>query len=357
MRIMVGMSGGVDSSVVAALLKQNGHEVIGVSMAIWDGPEDFVPLRHACYGPDEAEDINTARAICKQLHIPFSVVQCAEQYRLTIIKHFKEEYLAGRTPNPCIRCNQLFKFGILLDEIQHQGFSFDKFATGHYVRVEYNQAMQRYILRKGVDLPKDQSYFLFRLSQAQLNRVVFPLGDKTKAEVRTLAREFGLPVSEKPESQDFYGGDYQTLLGVEPKTGAIVDQQGKVLGEHQGYWNYTRGQRRGLGIAYAEPLYVIDVKPKTNQVVVGTRSQTFGTQFLVEDLNWISIPGCSQPMEVDIKIRSAQSPLPAIIRPIHKKEIVVESIQPLSAITPGQAAVFYDDDLLLGGGTISDHSP
>jgi len=349
--VLVGLSGGVDSSVAAYLLMQQGYNVIGVTMAIWDGKYTSTG-KHACYGPDEEEEIREAREVAEALNIPYHVFDCAVEYKELILSYFKAEYLAGRTPNPCVKCNQLIKFGMLPLLAEKGGLLYDYFATGHYARVEKNDADNRFLLKKGVDPRKDQTYFIYRLSQEQLSRILFPLGEYTKPEVRELAREANLPVVEKAESQDFYGGDYKELLEMPDKEGDIVLANGKILGQHQGFWNYTIGQRKGLGVAYTEPLYVVKLDPEQNRVIVGIREETYESMFEVADLNWISIERLTAPMEVTCKIRSAQREREATIVPGEKGDVKVTFFYATDAITPGQSAVFYDGDIVVGGGII-----
>ncbi|GAK49830.1 tRNA-specific 2-thiouridylase mnmA [Candidatus Moduliflexus flocculans] len=271
MKIAVGMSGGVDSSVAAWLLKEAGHDVFGVSMALWDRSSVLTaaPQRHACYGPDEAQELDTARHVCEQLDMPFYVFDCAKQYQEIMLAYFQEEYQAGRTPNPCVRCNQLVKFGLLPLMIELANMPFDAFATGHYARVTQDAATGRFLLRKGKDGKKDQSYFLYRLSQQQLARSRFPLAQYRKEDVRAIARRAGLgAVADIAESQDFYSGDYRDLLCLPECPGNIVDTNGHVIGMHQGVWHYTIGQRKGLGIAAAEPLYAIGLDVNANTVII-----------------------------------------------------------------------------------------
>ncbi len=256
MKIAVGMSGGVDSSVAAALLKEDGHEVIGICMKLWN--KDCVPLtattNHACYGPDEAVDIEDAQRVADLLGIPFHVIDLAREYNSTILDYFRKEYLSGKTPNPCVRCNQHIKFKALIEKANRAGIKFDCFATGHYARVEYSREKKRYLLKKARDSKKDQSYWLAFLSQDQLGMAVFPLGNMTKKEVRSKALTLDMEIRDKPDSQDFFSGDYKDLLGVPPKPGPIKDRHGAVLGKHEGIWSYTIGQRKGIGIAAKRPL-------------------------------------------------------------------------------------------------------
>lgn len=352
-RVLVGLSGGVDSSVAAWLLKEQGHQVTGVTMALWDG--GYQPSgKHACYGSDEEEEIREAREVAQKIGIPYHVFNCATEYKQAVLSYFRMEYLAGRTPNPCVQCNQLIKFGLLPQMALKSGIKFDFFATGHYARVDYNESTQRFILKKGVDPNKDQTYFIYRLSQEQLGSVMFPVGGFFKHEIRALSRKAGITAPDLEESQDFYGGDYKDLLNAEDHPGEIVDSGGTVLGHHRGIWNYTIGQRKGLGIAYPEPLYVLRLDTASNRVIVGTRKETYQTTFLVENLNWIAINGLDREMECKARIRSAQKEHEARIEPMGDGLVRVTFFHPNDSIAPGQSAVFYHDDLVLGGGIIKE---
>lgn len=350
-RIIVGLSGGVDSSVAAWLLKEEGHEVIGVTMAIWDG-KYHATGKHACYGSDEEDEIREARELAMKLDIPYHVFDCASEYKQAVLDYFRAEYLAGRTPNPCVQCNQLIKFGLLPLMARKSGIEFDYFATGHYARKGLEDQSGRYLLKKAADPRKDQTYFIYRLSQQQLAGVLFPVGDYNKKEIKEIALRAGITTPDKEESQDFYGGDYKELLHVEEQPGKIVDSQGHVLGTHKGIWNYTIGQRKGLGIAFSEPLYVIGFEREKNQVIVGTRSETYNRSFLVGDLNWIAIDGLHGRVDCTVKIRSAQTERNATLQPAAPGEIQVTFFEPNDSIAPGQSAVFYNGDLVLGGGII-----
>ncbi len=352
--VLIGLSGGVDSSVAAYLLKQQGYQVIGVTMALWDGKKLPVSSggKHACYGPDEEEEIREAREIAGILEIPFDVFDCSGEYKKVVLDYFRNEYFAGRTPNPCIQCNQHIKFGLLPAMAEKKGFAYDYFATGHYARVELDSLSGRYLLKKGVDQKKDQTYFIYRLTQQQLGRTMLPVGRYTKTEIKEIAKEAGLPVYDKEESQDFYSGNYKDLLEHESAPGNIIHTNGKVVGTHQGIWNYTIGQRKGMGIAWSEPLYVIRIDKEMNTVVVGNRQDTLNTEFLVSDLNWIAIEGLQGPMDVSIKIRSAQKEKDALIEPYEDGLVKATFFYPNDSITPGQSAVFYNGDVVLGGGVI-----
>lgn len=349
--VIVGLSGGVDSSVAAFLLKQQGYNVIGVTMAIWDGQYKSTG-KHACYGSNEDDEIREAREIAEVLEIPYHVFDCSAEYKESVLEYFKSEYIAGRTPNPCIKCNQLIKFGLLPAMTLKAGIAFDYFATGHYARMEWSEERQRFVMLKGVDPKKDQTYFIYRLNQEQLSKAMLPLGGYNKTEIKEIARKAGIPGYDKDESQDFYSGDYKDLLEVAENPGNIVDSKGKVLGHHTGIWNYTIGQRKGLGIAFAEPLYVISLDKESNTVIVGTREESFNSSFIVTDLNWISIGSLEKPMECTAKIRSAQTEREALIEPLGAGEVKVTFFHPNDAITPGQSAVFYDGEFVLGGGVI-----
>ena len=352
MKVAVGMSGGVDSSVAAALLKEKGHDVIGICMKIWDGTPLIAGEYHACYGPDEVADIEDARRIADHLGIPFYVIDLVKEYKATILDYFKGEYLVGRTPNPCIKCNQHIKFKALISKTHSSGVSFDFFATGHYARVEYCKDTKRYLIRQAKDLKKDQSYWLAFLSQEQLSKVVFPLGDYIKGEVRDKALAFGLDTHDKPDSQDFFSGDYTQLINVPPRPGPITDKEGTVLGTHKGIWSYTIGQRKGLGISAEKPLYVVDINEKENTVIVGSREDLAHSGLIAHDVNLIAVEDITQPMQVTMKIRYAQKAFEGHVFPLEAGTARVQFKVPQLAVTPGQAVVFYDGEYVVGGGII-----
>ncbi len=344
MNILVGLSGGVDSSVAALILKQQGHNVIGATMSIY---RDRGNVAHkcshgACYGPDEKEDIEEVRRIAEQIGIPYYVFDCVEEYEEIVLDYFKSEYLKGKTPNPCIRCNSLVKFGVLPELARRQGIKFDKFATGHYSRIDNG------ILKCGVDPKKDQSYFLYRLTKEQLENIILPLGDYTKEEIRKIAKENGLNVAEKPDSQDFYDGDYNELLGVKDVEGNIVDLSGKVLGKHKGIWNYTIGQRKGLGVSASEPLYVLELRAETNEVVVGFKDETMSNVLYAGNPSRLE----EFKKHCQAKIRSTQQPTNVSVDEVEDGIIKVEFENMQKSIAPGQSVVLYDGDVVLGGGII-----
>lgn len=358
MKILVGLSGGVDSSVTACLLKEQGHEVVGATMSIWDKNKygNITAHKDACFSPHEEQDIEEARALCQKLDIPYYVIDCTKQYQQLVLNNFKQEYLAGRTPNPCIRCNATIKFEALPRSATEQGIEFDKFATGHYARLSYNECLQRYQLRRAVDEKKDQSYFIYRLQQSQLEKILLPLGGYSKTEVREIARKYGLKVSDKPDSQDFYTGDINDILEQPPLIGNFVDKNGEILGKHQGIWNFTIGQRRGLGISADRPLYVIGLNKERNEVVLGYAEEGLKRSILLKDLTWLSIFPLTEETEVEVKLRSSQTPIVATFHP--KTDVsspLLTFFEDQKAVAAGQSAVFYDDEgYVLGGGIIQD---
>lgn len=343
MKIAVGLSGGVDSSVAAALLQEQGHEVVGVTMKLWRSGRYRGGDKDACFGPGEAADIERAAALCRKLDIAYHVFDCSEEYEKVVLEYFRTEYLAGKTPNPCVRCNAVMKFGVLPQLARKSGMVFDKFATGHYARLREETGV--FHLLCGADEKKDQSYFLYRLRQPQLKNLLFPLGGYRKSEVRELAAKYGLAVKDRPDSQDFYSGDHTELLNTPPLVGNIVDAAGEVLGTHQGFWHYTVGQRKGLGIAAKEPLYVLDLNPCRNEVVVGSAADAIRHELELADCSWI----VEEPVgEVLAKVRSASKMLPARYErgKLHFPEGVF-------AAARGQSAVLYGNGEVLGGGIIA----
>jgi tRNA-uridine 2-sulfurtransferase len=352
-RVVVGMSGGVDSSTAAALLQRQGYEVIGVGLR-FPLLEVGCNSPRRCCGPAAMED---ARAVANQLGIRFTALDYHEVFSQTVIEYFFRSYAEGRTPNPCVECNRVIKFGRLLEFARTLDANF--LATGHYARTRLDPQSGRHLLLKGVDAEKDQSYFLYALSQEQLARALFPLGAMTKDETRRLARSFGLPVSEKPGSQDicFLGeGDYRSLLAERhPESlqpGPIVDARGRVLGTHKGVAGFTIGQRKALGIAAGETLYVIALRPATRTVVVGTKEELQQEKLIVAGINWIAFDPPPDSFEADVKVRYRQPEQPAAIRLLEPTRAEVRWRTPQPAAAPGQSAVFYRGDLVLGGGVI-----
>jgi tRNA-specific 2-thiouridylase len=353
MKIAVGLSGGVDSSVACFLLKEQGYDLIGLTMKIWDNAEAPIVKKSACFGPDEESDIEDARELAATIGIPFYVIDLSREYRESIIGYFKEEYSLGRTPNPCMRCNRSMKFNLLLEKAAASGISFDKFATGHYAQVLFDEARSRYLLKKGIDEKKDQSYFLALLSQEQLGKVVFPLGGYTKQKVKEIAQSQGFKSYHKKESQDFYSGNYEELLDSGPNKGQVVDKNGKILGTHNGIFRYTIGQRRGIGVSGNTPLYVTGIDSGNNTVVVGPDEELFKKSLIVRDCNWIGIESLYTQLPVRAKIRYMHAAQEATIKPFETNDVSLEFAEPQRAITPGQYAVFYDeDDCVLGAGVI-----
>ena len=360
--IAVGMSGGVDSTVAAYFLKEQGYNVVGLTMSIWDNSIDIPDIgKSGCYGPGEVRDIKAASDIAKKLGIKHVVVDLSKEYKGTVLKYFCDEYSCGKTPNPCVICNQKVKFGFLMQRAKEMGINYDYFATGHYVRMEYDNNNKRYLLKKALDSTKDQSYFLSYLKQEQLEKLIFPLGDKTKTEIKELARKVGFTdVADKDESQDFIEtDDYSVLFDKgDIKAGDFVDIEGKKIGRHKGIIHYTIGQRKGLGISGGNSgiLYVLKIDADTNTVVVGPEKYLFSDELSATNINWISITELSSPMEVKVKIRQQHKEAQATITPCTgdtlKGQISVKFKIPQKAITPGQTVVFYDNNIVVGGGII-----
>jgi len=354
-RVVVAMSGGVDSSVTAALLREQGHDVIGISMQVWDYSR-FTAADGEKFGACcSLDDIHDARRVAEQIGIPFYVVNFEEEFQRHVIDDFIAEYFRGRTPNPCVRCNQLIKFDLLLRKAGE--LAADYLATGHYVRSVRDEEGRFHLLR-GVDECKDQSYFLFTLTQEQLRKTLFPLGVMTKQEVRALASHYGLRVAEKGESQEICfvpDDDYVRFLeearGKESMSGNIVDCRGNVLGRHEGTYRYTVGQRKGLGVAHPHPLYVLGVDAGRKEVIVGGREELAADGLVATNLNWIAPPPDS-PFEATCKIRYRQKQIPCRIIPLPGDRVEVHFLKGEKAITPGQAVVFYDGEEVLGGGWI-----
>ena len=351
-RIIVAVSGGVDSAVAAHLLQKKGWEVIGVTFDLW---RDERPAGDVGAPTSAAAD---AGIVCGQLGIEHRVLECREMFRRRVVEPFCDAYLHGRTPNPCVLCNPRIKFA-LLEELACD-LDADAIATGHYARVEGPDCGGRFLLRKGTYRDKEQSYVLFGLSQRPLSLTRFPLGTWEKADVRALAEDLGLVVHDKSDSQEICfipDNDYGAFLARQApesiRPGPVVDTSGKELGRHEGIHRFTIGQRKGFGIALGAPRYVLRIDPGTATVVLGTREETFGKTFLVQKVNWVSISPPSERVRAAVKIRYTHSCAPALIEPLEDAATARVTFEtPESAITPGQAAVFYDGDLLLGGGVI-----
>ncbi len=355
MKILVGLSGGVDSSVVACVLKEMGHEVIGATMSIWDKEKfsNITSSKEGCFSAHEEVDIKSAQDLCKKLDIPHYVVDCTKQYQNIVLQNFKQEYLSGRTPNPCVICNSKIKFDALPMGAKDMKIEFDKFATGHYAQISYNEKTKRYQLKRGKDEKKDQSYFIYRLNQEQLSKIIMPLGELTKEEVRNMARKYNLDVSDKKDSQDFYTGNINDILQTTPKKGNFVDKNGKVLGTHNGIWNFTVGQRKGLGISADRPLYVISLDKEKNEVILGYVEDGYTSSIIATDISWLSSAPITQTSSIKVKVRSSQHPFSAKYIPIDDKTATIIFEEKQTAIASGQSVVFYDDnDYVLGGGFI-----
>lgn len=364
--IAVAMSGGVDSSTVAAMLRAEGHNVVGLTMQLWnqrrlagrEGMPEAVTGR--CCSLDDVYD---ARRVAETIGIPYYVVNHEDRFERDVVRPFVKEYLSGRTPIPCSLCNNHLKFDQLLTVARQIGA--DSVATGHYARVEFDHSNERWLLKRPTDRSKDQTYFLFGLTQEQLSRTLFPLGGMTKPEVRELARKYGLALAEKPDSQEICfvpGGDYKNFLDAYlaeqgesfPETaGELVTTDGRIIGEHGGIHNFTVGQRKGLGVATGSPLYVLQIKGDTRQVVVGDQANLYSQTMVTRKNNLISIEDLHQPMRVSVKIRHRHEASSATIEKTGDDDMRVTFDDPQRAITPGQAAVFYDGDVVVGGGWIS----
>jgi tRNA-specific 2-thiouridylase len=366
MKIAVAMSGGVDSSAAAAILREQGHELVGFTMQLWDQrrgintDENGDPLPSRCCSLDDVYD---ARRVAEELDFPFYVLNLERDFERDVVQPFVTSYLSGETPIPCVACNSRLKFASL-DRLA-LSLGCEKVATGHYARVEFDPAANRYKLLRGRNQQKDQSYFLWELTQDQLSRAMFPLGEMSKPEAREAARSHGLAVAEKKESQEIcfvpdgdYAGFIDRYLEVEgatdrlPGAGEIVDTTGRVIGQHGGIQRYTIGQRRGIGIADERPLYVISLDAEKNRVVVGSGEELLSSEFTAAGVNWIAFNDPLEPVRADVRVRYRHIAASATITPLENNRARVVFDEPQRAITPGQATVFYRGDQVVGGGWI-----
>jgi tRNA-specific 2-thiouridylase len=341
MKIAVAMSGGVDSSVAAHLLKKEGHQVIGLTMLV----------------TSSEEAAEAARKVAQILDIQHYIIDFRDIFFKKIISDFCKQYSLGKTPNPCVFCNQLIKFGDLLESAKELGA--EKIATGHYVQIEKMVSDGRIVLKKGIDRKRDQSYFLYRLTQEQLAVTIFPLGNLTKDMVRKIAIEAGLPAADRQESREIcfipdnnYPRFVREYLNTEGNPGLLKDMQGNILGKHNGIVDFTIGQRKGLGISSKEPLYVVDIDSETNTVTVGGKEGVYAREFAVTDFNWIAFDKLTVPLTLKARIRYLHQEAKAVITPVEQDRINVKFTEPQMAITPGQSAVFYENDTVIGGGMI-----
>ncbi|WP_432628471.1 tRNA 2-thiouridine(34) synthase MnmA [Brotaphodocola sp.] len=355
-KVVVGMSGGVDSSVAAWLLKQQGYDVVGVTMQIWqDEDSGVVQENGGCCGLSAVED---ARRVAWEIGIPYYVMNFREEFKEHVMDYFIAEYLRGHTPNPCIACNRYVKWESLLHRSLAIGA--DYIATGHYARVE-KLANGRYALKKSATAAKDQTYALYNLTQDQLARTLMPVGDYTKDEIRRIADEAGLPVAHKADSQEIcFIPDHDYAKFIEenatenvPGPGNFVDKNGIVLGRHEGITHYTVGQRKGLNLALGRPVFVTEIRPETNEVVIGDGTDVFTDHLVCDRINWMSVDGLhGEEREIVAKIRYSHKGAPCVIRQIDEDRVECRFLEPVRAVTPGQAVVFYDGDYVMGGGTI-----
>lgn len=345
-KVVVGLSGGVDSSTAAAILHRQGYTVEGLTLWLMKGK-----------GQCCSEGMVDAAKLCEQLGIPHHIVDIRDTFQENIIDYLVAGYSAGITPLPCSQCNKAVKFGPMLTYAR-ETLGIDYIATGHYARTRYDAVTGRHQLLRAIDRSKDQSYFLYDLPQAILSQLMFPLGEQPKTETRRVAAEYGLHTANKPESQDLClveaNGSMRAFLDkyITPHKGDIVDASGNILGQHDGVHHYTIGQRRGLGVAHSEPLYVVGLDAKNNRVIVGDRTATLSSEFTVQRVNWMSIAEPATPIKADVQIRYRAAAVPATIIPLEDSRVRVVFEQPQSSVTPGQAAVWYDGEVLLGGGVI-----
>lgn len=351
--VAVGLSGGIDSAAAAILLLKKGFKVIGITMSIWDEKDLYKPLKKGCYGPIDGKRIKDAKKLASIIGIEHIVVDLKDEFKTYVLDYFIDEYNSGKTPNPCVVCNSLVKFGHLPEKLKKQGIAFDFFATGHYVRTQFDQTGKRYILKRGIDRSKDQSYFLYRLSQKQLEQTLFPLGDYTKEEVKRIAIDSGLgDFVKKPESQDF--GRFE-FYGTEKKYGPghIIDINGRIIGTHNGIHLYTIGQRKGLNLAgMKEAHYVIKINPEKNEIVAGTKENLLAKELIAYNTNWFFSfeEIAKKPIFAQIRYKSKATQCSIFPEENSMYKVIFHETQ--EAITPGQSIVFYNNDTVLGGGII-----
>lgn len=355
-KVMIGMSGGVDSSVAAAVLLEKGYEVIGVTMKIW--PETGEETRVVEGGCCSLSAVDDARSVAYKLGIPYYVMNFQDVFNDRVIDYFKNEYLNGRTPNPCIACNRYVKFEAMLNKAVSMGI--DYVATGHYAIIEYDENLKRYLLKKSATEKKDQTYVLYNLTQEQLSKILMPIGSYTKDEVREIAKKIDLNVASKPDSQEIcfvQDNDYAKFIrentNEEIKPGYFVDTKGNILGKHKGIIHYTVGQRKGLGIALGKPMYVVGIDTENNNVILGESYETLSKSLIADDINYIMIDKLEKPMDVKAKIRYSAKEADATIYPLEDGKVEVVFKEPQRAVTPGQSVVFYSGDIVVGGGTIT----
>lgn len=354
-KVMLGMSGGVDSSVAAAILLEQGYDVIGVTLQIWpDKDEQRQKTEGGCCSLSAVDD---ARRVADTLGIPYYVINFKDLFQNKVINYFIDEYLNGRTPNPCIVCNRYVKFEAMLDKAISMGI--DYIATGHYAKIEFDDLRKRYVLKKSVTDLKDQTYALYTLTQKQLARVLMPVGDYSKDKIREMAKGLDLRVANKPDSQEIcfvedndYGRFISQNTDQEIKEGHFIDTNGKILGKHKGIIHYTVGQRKGLGIAFGNPVFVVGIDVKNNNVILGDPDDVFSRELIANDMNFITFDRLEEPISVKAKIRYSAKEADAKIYPLDDGKVKVVFDNPQRAITPGQAVVFYDEEYVVGGGTI-----